>query len=70
MRWLILPKCPKVLWSALSLTVQVLKMTKSAFSDSVGANPDLSRMNYIRIYHLGVTKDLTIKLDDIKFYQE
>ncbi len=35
-----------------------------------GASPDLSRMNYIRIYHLGVTKDLTIKLDDIKFYQE
>jgi hypothetical protein len=35
-----------------------------------GDSPDLSRMNYIRIYHLGVTKDLTIKLDDIRFYQE
>lgn len=35
-----------------------------------GDSPDLSRMNYIRIYHLGVTKDLTIMLDDIRFYQE
>lgn len=35
-----------------------------------GESPDLSRMNYIRIYHLGVTRDLTIKLDDIRFCQE
>ena len=35
-----------------------------------GGTPDLSQMDYIRIYHLGLTKDLTIKLDDIYFYQE
>ena len=35
-----------------------------------GGTPDLSQMDYIRIYHLAVSKDLTIKLDDIYFYQE
>ena len=44
LRWLILPSRPNVLWSALSLTVQVLKITKSASSDSDGANPDLIRI--------------------------
>ena len=35
-----------------------------------GGTPDLSRMNYIRIYSTGVRKSVTLKLDDIHFYQE
>ena len=35
-----------------------------------GGYPDRSAINYFRIYHHGVTKDITIKIDDIYFYQE
>ena len=35
-----------------------------------GGTPDLTRMDYFRIYHLGVQKSVTVKLDDIHFYQE
>ena len=44
-----------------------LKLSEAMVS---GGTPDLSQMDYIRIYHLGLSKDLTIKLDDIRFYQE
>ena len=44
-----------------------LKLSEAAIT---GGTPDLSQMDYIRIYHLAVSKDLTIKLDDIRFYQE
>ena len=35
-----------------------------------GDTPDLSRMTYIRIYHLGLKAPVTLKLDDIRFLQE
>ena len=44
-----------------------LKLSEAGIT---GGTPDLSQMDYIRIYHLAVSKDLTIKLDDIYFYQE
>ena len=44
-----------------------LKLSQAGIS---GGTPDLSRMNYIRIYHLGVKSQVTLKLDDIKFVQE
>ena len=41
------------------------------FNSSItGGNPDRSAMDFIRIYHHGIKKDVTIKLDDIYFYEE
>ena len=43
---------------------------KLAGAGVTGGSPDLTRMNFIRIYHLGVRSDVTLKIDDIKFVQE
>ena len=35
-----------------------------------GVRPNLAAMNYMRIYHVKVLRPLTLKLDDIYFYQD
>ena len=44
-----------------------LPFSKAAVS---GGRPDLEAVNYMRIYHLKVLRTLTLKLDDIYFYQD
>lgn len=35
-----------------------------------GGRPDLTAMNYLRIYHTKVQRPLTLKIDDVCFYQD
>ena len=35
-----------------------------------GDRPDLSAMNYFRIYHTKILRPLTLKIDDLCFYQD
>ena len=49
-------------WNDLDLRLDAAGIT--------GGSPDLTAMNYIRIYQLAITKNVTVKLDDVKFCQE
>jgi hypothetical protein len=63
----------EVAWDIDSLNIHTgwneldLKLSKGRLTDG---GPDLSSLNYIRIYHLGIKGEVTFKLDNIRFYQE
>ena len=35
-----------------------------------GGRPDLTAVNYFRIYHTKIQRPLTLKIDDLCFYQD
>ena len=44
-----------------------LKLSGAGLS---GGTPDLQAMNFLRIYSLGVKSKLTVKIDDVYFWEE
>ena len=60
--WHIAPLGLKTGWNEVDL--------KLADAGVTGGQPNLKAMNYIRIYEIGMNSNITVKLDDIYFYEE
>ena len=60
--WHLSPMKLKNGWNELDLKLSSAGIT--------GSQPNLKAMNYIRIYIVGAQKNITVKLDDIYFYEE